>query len=154
MKQVAKCDMAKNLLLPASRCCLCGKAYEVTSGARLVAQKTMGIVVSATPRNGGDESFSRRSCRLANIPGTYLVVWGPTGVWGDDELEGAKQMVADGEVPWFCQTCAQRLCGQCGSPVKYPHGADILCDDGTTRHCAILPVPAGCTNPACHRYRE
>ncbi len=56
---------------------------------------------------------------------------------------------AEGHLPWFCQKCASVVCDICGS-IRIPLGADILHDDGTTGHAAILPIGNRyCSNPAC-----
>jgi hypothetical protein len=56
---------------------------------------------------------------------------------------------AEGYLRWFCQKCARVVCDLCGS-IKLPLGADILHDDGSTAHAAILPIGSRyCSNPAC-----
>jgi len=55
----------------------------------------------------------------------------------------------EGRRRWFCQRCAHVVCDVCGS-IRIPLGADILHDDGTTGHAAILPLGNRyCSNPAC-----
>ncbi len=55
----------------------------------------------------------------------------------------------EGYLRWFCQKCAGVVCDVCGS-VQIPLGSDILHDDGSTGHAALLPIGNRyCSNPAC-----
>jgi len=56
---------------------------------------------------------------------------------------------AEGYLRWLCQKCAHVVCDVCGS-IRIPLGSDILHDDGTKGHAAVLPIGNRyCSNPAC-----
>ena len=48
----------------------------------------------------------------------------------------------------------ESLCPECGAPLNYPMGSDVLYDNGCSSHCPCLPVNCGCSNPNCKHYRE
>jgi len=55
---------------------------------------------------------------------------------------------SEGYLRWFCQKCSGVVCHACGS-IRIPLGSDILHDDGTISHAALLPIGNYCSNPAC-----
>lgn len=56
---------------------------------------------------------------------------------------------AEGYLRWLCQKCSGVVCRACGS-IRIPLGSDILHDDGTISHAAILPTGNRyCSNPEC-----
>lgn len=110
---------------PDSKCILCQCTLEEVGGKRIVAQYPKGITRSK--------------------------------IWGFDEeiKKRALKIFKEGKHPWFCQKCADLSCSICGSPIQTPCGSDVLYDDGSTWHIAILPIGhGGCINPECPHHRK
>ena len=55
---------------------------------------------------------------------------------------------------WVCQSCGDRACDTCGSPLYPPLASDVVHDDGTVRHIGILPIRPKCIRPSCGRWGE
>ena len=79
--------------------------------------------------------------RLEDVGGERIVATA-AGLW----VTPARD--SEGYLRWLCQKCAGVVCKACGS-IRIPLGSDILHDDGTILHVAILPISVYCSNPAC-----
>ena len=149
MKQIPKSKMR---LLPAHVCTICERPLSAIGGCRITATYTRGSLLSDKYLGGGNPDFPKRSFPLRTGPKRYLVVWG--SFWDDDAIiQRAIDTVENGKRPWFCQLCANRICHECGQPVQFIHGSDILKDNGYCPHAAILPISPGCCNPNCSKHR-
>ena len=132
---------------PAYTCIMCQKTLEHIKGKRIIAQRHRGIIISDIDQRGSAE-YPRISYRLSEVPKKYLVVWGEE-LQNNDLIKRARNAYANGKLPWLCQVCSGHTCKACGTPLVYPAGADILEDDGTVDHAAILPASVKCLNPNC-----
>ncbi len=148
------CKVNQPMRLPAERCAICEKTLEETGGMRIVAQKFRGVGLSDKYQGGGNPDYPRQSVSLEDGSGTYLLVWGEKSKWTDAAIERARRAYLAGQRPWMCQRCAERKCSQCGSPINYPMGSDVLYDSGCSSHVAIFPFDPGCCNKNCKKYRE
>lgn len=147
----------KNRRMPSAGCVICEKTLEqVGGGKRIIAQGLRGVVLTdKATGNGGCKNPSRtRFLNGENDQDGYLLVWGEPGMWTEASIERARQAFLDGERPWLCQICAIRQCSECGAPINYPMGSDILYDDGCSTHVPIFPFDPGCTNLNCKKYKE
>ena len=75
-------------------------------------------------------------------------------MWTDEAVQRALRSFHKGKRPWFCQLCGNRICPECGSPLRHPVGSNVLCDDGRSSHVAMLPCCPGCVNTKCKKYRD
>ena len=141
-------EILEEKLSPADTCIFCGKRLDEIGGKRIVAQNSRGIILAKKPWHG------RKSFKLSDDKEVYLVVWGGKHEWTASMMEKAKETYAQGKRPWYCQICGGHTCSECGSPRKLPMGADILDEDGISRHVPILPCDLGCINPKCKKYRK
>ena len=137
-------------LLPAPVCAICEMPLSSIGGRRIAATYIRGSFFSDKYLGGGNPDFPKRSFPLKTGPKKFLVIWGN---WGDDAIQRALDAVENGKRPWFCQKCEGRLCHECGNPVQFIHGADILKDNGDCPHAAIIPIPPGCCNQNCIKHR-
>ena len=133
---------------PDDRCCVCEKSLEEVGGRRIIAQHLRGVVLSQKYRGGGNPDYPHKSFKINDKP-LYLVVWGKPSMWMEKAIQRALRAINEGKTPWFCQICGNRVCPECGSPLKHPVGSDVLYDDGCSSHVAMLPIHPGCTNPEC-----
>lgn len=140
--------------LPAENCAICNKSLDEVGGKRIVAQQILGIGLSTKRQGGGNAKYPYQSVQLYSEPDIYMLVWGEKEKWSKEALNSAKQAYLDGKRPWFCQVCGVRVCTECGSPVNYPVGSDVLYDNGCSSHVPIIPADLGCINPDCANYRE
>lgn len=143
-----------NRRLPSERCILCEKRLEDVGGKRIIAQKLRGLVLSHKHLGGGNPDYPHQSFQLEDEEGSYLVVWGDKELWTQGAIEKAKQEFLHGRRPWLCQLCARRECSECGAPINYPMGSDILYANGCSSHVAMSPFDPGCINTECKKYRE
>jgi hypothetical protein len=139
---------------PAPTCAVCGRHRDEVRGRRLVISKARSISFASAglPLPGKSHSGKRHVQLAGRFQHLVLVLWGPWP-WPDAGIERAKGHAQDGCRPWTCQLCDGYTCDACGSASAYPGGAEVLYDDGTIGHCALLPAPPGCLNPACPRCR-
>lgn len=144
----------KGSRLPDTQCSMCGKAFEEVGGKRIVAQKHRAVFLSKEYRGGEDADFPFRSFDVGEGEEQYLVVQGEKEKWPPEAIERARQAFKEGYRPWFCQICAEYKCSECGAPINYPMGADVLYENGCSTHIAIHPFDPGCSNPACRRYKN
>lgn len=138
---------------PAKTCIFCDKSLEEVGGKRLVAQKSKGVHLSNEYRGGGNPDYPFQSTKLFDDLGVYVVVWGERSLWIESTIEKAKNEFLTGYQPWFCQSCGNRVCLKCGSPLNHPSGSDVLHDDGNITHVSMLPCDFGCINPSCEKYQ-
>ena len=141
-------------LTPSATCIFCNKKLEDVGGKRIIAQKFIGVVLSAKYQGGGNKDYPRKSVKLNDKLEYYVVTWDEKCRWTQSLIEKARNEFFTGYHPWFCQICGARTCSKCGSPINYPMGSDILYDNGCSGHCGILPFNPGCNNPDCANYRE
>ena len=139
---------------PAKRCVFCNNTIQDIGGKRLVAQSLRGIVLSTTTHGGGTKDYPYQSIKLYDNSEIYMVVWGEADKWTESVIARAKHEYRSGKQPWFCQICGERKCSECGSPLNYPMGSDILFGNGSLSHAAILPIDPGCNNPDCSKYKK
>lgn len=144
----------ENARLPSDKCVLCEKRLEDVGGKRIIAQQLRGLMLSSKYMGGGNSDYPYQSCKLHDDEDLYLVVWGEKEKWTLPAIKRAKEEFLNGRRPWLCQICAHRKCSECGSPINYPMGSDILYDNGCSSHVAIFPFDPGCINPDCDKYRE
>lgn len=76
-----------------------------------------------------------------------------------EEVGGYRLIVKEGWLKperraWICQSCGDRACKACGSPLNPPLASDVLHDDGAVRHIGIYPVRPKCIRPSCGRFDE
>lgn len=140
--------------LPSDACLLCGKKLEEVGGRRLVAQQGRGLKLSEKHPGGGNPDYPYQSVKLHDNADVYVVIWGEKRTWNEAILHKAREEYLKGFQPWFCQLCGLRQCTECGSPINFPMGSDILHDDGRVTHAGIFPFDPGCINPKCEKYRE
>lgn len=136
---------------PAATCAGCEKPISEIGGRRMVARTFMGVDLFHD-----NQAVTLRSLpqpgRTFRLLGRYrqivVVFWGDA--WMPNWIERALEAAEAGSRPWLCQRCMQHaLCELCGSPYRWPPGADVIGDDGRYLHCAILPVTPPCTNLDC-----
>ena len=148
-------ESMKKTLPPAERCVICEQTLdEVGGGKRIIAQQLRGLCLADRPQGGGNPDYPRKSVPLGDGTGRYLMVWGEPEKWTDESIERARQTYVDNQRPWLCQRCAERTCSECGAPINYPMGSDILHGNGCSTHAAIFPFDPGCTNRQCRKYRD
>lgn len=141
--------------LPSDCCVLCGRTLEdVGGGKRIIGQKLRGVTLTDRFQGGGNSEFPNKSVPLGDGTDRYLLVWGEPEQWTDEAIERARQEYLAGRRPWLCQLCGERKCSQCGWPINYPMGSDILHDSGCSTHIAIFPFDPGCINKQCKKYRD
>lgn len=147
MNSQNKKDVNSNYV-PADSCIICNKKLEEVRGERIIAQRSRGIIVSDHYQDG-NQKYPRQSHKLSQNPDRYLVIWGDEELWTENAIKRAKKEYLEGKQSWFCQICGNRTCDDCGSPMSVPMGSDILGDDGSSSHVAIIPVAVKCINPNC-----
>jgi len=138
--------------LPDKRCVICNQTIDDVGGRRIVAQKFRGIFLSDRPIGGGNLEFPVKSIKLYKYEEIYITYQGE--FWCDDSVERAKQSFLNGLRPWFCQKCGKYSCTECGEPITYPMGSDVLFDDGCSSHIPIHPFDPGCINSNCKKYNK
>jgi len=139
---------------PAKICIFCNKPLSEIGGKRLVAQQLRGVTLDNKYRGGGNKDFPYQSIRLFDDLEIYMVFWGERAKWTQAAIAQARKEYQNGNSPWFCQSCGARKCSQCGSPINYPMGSDILYANGCSSHAGIFPFDPGCINPDCEKYKE
>ncbi len=144
----------KKKRLPAKQCVLCQNPLAEIGGMRIVAQHSWEVGVTDQPRGGGNPQYPERSIPLEDGSGLFLWVKGDPSKWTDAAIERARRDYLDGVRPWLCQKCTDRVCGECGAPINYPMGSDVLYDNGCSMHIAVFPFDPGCSNKACRKYKE
>jgi len=145
----------KEWRLPTRCCVLCDRTLEeVGGGKRIVWSGTIGVGLSDRPRGGGNPEFPEKSAPLDDGSGCYVLVKGRRELWTDDNIERARQAYLSGQQPWICQRCAGRVCRECGAPINYPVGADILHNSGCSTHAPVFGFDPGCTNRNCRKFRK
>lgn len=127
---------------------ICQKKLREIGGRRLVAQQQRGVSVVPSEEAGPDTES------VPEQPGLALRLWGGGDFDTAEVRERARQTLAEGRRPWFCQACGGRACGQCGAPLNMPMGSDCLDDEGQVTHFGNFPVRPACTNPQCNRFKE
>ena len=137
---------------PAESCIVCNKQLKEVGGKRIIAQISRGIVISDKYQEGNGGKYPRQYYKLTENPDKYLTIWGKE-LQKDGIIERAEREYAEGKQSWFCQVCGNRTCEECGAPIQFLVGSDILDDDGNSSHIPILPVSQGCINPKCKRYK-
>ena len=144
---------------PSKTCLLCDSTIEEIGGIRITTTNSRGVFISNKEWSGSDSPrrgrapYPCRSYKLGNE--SYIIMRGPANEGFNDELlEKAKRQFENDERPWLCQRCAHRLCSQCGEPLNRPPAVDMLCDDGSSSHIAIMSVDRGCINKECDKYKE
>ncbi len=140
--------------LPATRCVFCAQPLQATGGRRMVAQHNLAVVLAEGPRGGGNLKVPERVWPLAEGRDAKLLLRGEPNRWNKSAMERARQDALAGWQPWFCQSCAGRVCSICGTPSVYPMGADVIDEQGRITHLAIFPFNPGCANPHCARYKN
>ena len=139
--------------LPAERCVLCQHPLDAIGGMRIIAQHGWAVGLTDRYRGGGNPQYPERSVPLEDGTGRYLLVKGDPSRWTDAAIKRAQQDYLAGFRPWLCQKCTGRVCRECGEPVNYPMGSDVLYDSGCSSHIPILPFDPGCSNGECGKYR-
>jgi len=139
---------------PAEACVFCNKPLKDVGGKRLIAQKLRGVTLTDKKRGGGNKDFPHQCIKLFSDPLVYMDYWGEKEKWTDSAILSAKNSYLNGKRPWFCQICGERKCSECGSPINYPMGSDILYGNGCSSHAPILPFDPGCANPSCKKYKS
>jgi len=142
------------LCLPAGRCVLCEKTLEEIGGMRIVAGRFWAVGLTDRYRGGGNPDYPQRSIPLEEGSSRYLLVQGRPEAWSEAAIERARQEFLDGRHPWVCQKCTGQVCSQCGEPINYPMGSDVLHDSGCTTHIAVFGFDPGCSNRNCRKYRK
>lgn len=139
---------------PAEACIFCNKTLKEVGGKRLIAQKLRGITLTNKKHGGGNKDFPHQCFELFSEPLIYMDCWGEKKQWSDSAISSAKKAYLRGRRPWFCQICGERKCSECGSPINYPMGSDILYGNGCSSQAPIHPINSGCTNPNCNNYKD
>ena len=137
--------------LPSNECALCRKPLEETGGRRITAMHTMKIGPNNRHIAGGNPVYPDFSIKIDDD--LYAYYRGPKEYWTEEFIEYLVNEIEGHQHPWICQKCANRVCNECGSPVQYLHGCDVIYDDGCSTHSAILPIQPGCTNPDCKNHK-
>jgi hypothetical protein len=105
--------------LPGERCIVCRRTLNDVGGQRIVA----AIDVSVRIVDDGLEPS-------VEITGLRCPLFARAR---------AKRIVYSGGYPWVCQRCAGvGLCSRCSTPYPIAPGADVLSDDGTVLHVALV----------------
>ncbi|MBO1270837.1 hypothetical protein J3L11_04130 [Shewanella sp. 4t3-1-2LB] len=139
------------MLPPADTCVVCEKHLSEIGGYRLTAGGSKGIFIchkADMTKRLGDGVLSL-NCNAA----LELRYFGDDKFWTKDVLKRAVIQAESGKYPWFCQCCGGYACKDCGAPLFYPPGTDVIHDDGKHLHCAIFPVPRKCINAECDNYK-
>ena len=137
-------------LTPTTECVFCSRTLHEVGGKRLVATGSLVVTCRTEPVHGGGwRSYALDANGEADSG--FMVVRGDC--WEPKTTETALSAFRSGLHPWFCQTCGNRACGGCGSPLAIPMAANILHGDGVVLHQVVLPFDPGCTNSACPRFR-
>ena len=139
--------------LPADNCLLCDKPLNEIGGRMIISQRLRGISLSSKYLGGGNKDYPYQSIKLYDEGNLYVTVWGDKSIWTVDIINKAKSEFLNKKHPWFCQVCGQRVCNKCGQSINYPAGSDIISEDGSFSHCAMLPINLGCINVSCENYR-
>jgi len=147
-------DSEDKKLPPSEKCIFCNKKISEVGGARIIAQKLRGIVLSVKYEGIVDKDYPHQSVKLDDKSDLYVVTWGEKEKWTKSTIEKARNEFLRGLRPWFCQVCGDRKCSKCGFPFKYPMGSDILYDNGCSSHVTIFPFDPGCSNPNCEKYKK
>lgn len=148
-------DNLDNLkLIPSESCLFCHKTIEEVGGKRIISQQLRGVILSNKDQGGGNKDYPHQSVRLMDNSDRYVVVWGEKNKWTKSLIDKAHTEFLSGHHPWFCQVCGERKCDNCGYPLNYPMGSDIIDNNGCSSHCAIHPFDPGCSNPNCVNYKE
>ena len=141
---------------PASESCVfCNKTLDEVGGRRIVAQQLRGVSLSEKKMGGGNKDYPHRSLQLFDdCDDVYVVFWGEKELWTESAVEKVKKEYQTGYRPWFCQICGKRTCSECGAPINYPMGSDLLSAGGCSSHAPIHPFDPGCINPNCEKYKQ
>lgn len=139
---------------PAKTCVFCNKSLNDIGGKRIIAQQLRGVALSKKKTGGGNINFPHQSVQLFSDPNVFMDMWGEKEKWNESSIKSAKNSYLNGKRPWFCQICAVRQCSNCGSPINYPMGSDILSGNGCSSHVGIFPFDPGCNNPDCDKYKK
>lgn len=136
---------------PAETCVVCDKPFSAIGGRRLYATHFLGIYLTREPKTSNSAEIG--CIEIPNLDGLLLQYRGSEAFWNDNVLSRAISQAEAGTHPWFCQCCGGYGCKECGAPLFYPPGADIINDEGKKLHCAVFPVPRKCINPECSNYK-
>lgn len=155
--EIAKQKVLSDLSLkrpPSENCVLCTKSIDEVGGKRIYAQSSRGIKLAERNLGGGSKEYPHRCIKLYEDRNILMHYWGEPKKWGQESIDRAKEEFLNGRHPWFCQVCAERYCHQCGKPINYPVGSDVIYDDGEKSHFSMIPVNVGCMNSKCDNYRD
>lgn len=146
IKQNIKC-------LPFRSCVICEKPLDEVGGKRIISQKLRGIALSNKYRGGGNKDYPYQSFKVDELSEKYVVVWGERNLWSFKVVQRAIKQYQLGTRPWFCQVCGVRICSNCGMPINYPMGSDVIDQNGCISHFPIFGFNPGCINKKCGGYR-
>ncbi|MBI4614789.1 MAG: hypothetical protein HY720_14355 [Planctomycetes bacterium] len=139
--------------LPTDRCARCERTLSETGGQRLLVPDRFWTETEIEEA-GGSMEIIRRMFK-GEIPAG--VVQQAPGGWSEEDLTRVRRAVAEaddrGLVAWVCQRCMHRVCRECGEPLVVPPCADVVDDAGKMSHGPYFGEAAGCTNPACARFK-
>lgn len=140
--------------LPAHVCAICSKSLEEVGGKRIVGNQLRGVFLSDKPSGGGNPEYPAISKHVDDNPDVYLIIKGEKTKWTDEAIDRAIMIYFNGQHPWMCQVCAERKCSECGAPINYPVGCDVIDENGCISHYPMIPADLGCINPDCKKYRD
>ncbi len=150
------CDDSENDLIfkkvpkivPSENCLLCGRSLNETKGHMLKHGHKYSLYLSLKKRN---ENYYK-SIFLKELGEIFLVIRGP---FTPEIIRKAISEFENNKHPWFCQTCdGFHLCKVCNTPIVVPQGSDVIRDDGSYGHYAILGVAIRCQNENCPNFRK
>jgi len=140
-------DLVK--LPPAQKCLICSRTLRTRKhDRRITAVQELGVRV----RESAQSVIPGRCMITARLPDGRTVCveyWGSDGQWTPAILERARILVEDGQHPWFCASCAGRVCPVCQAPLLYPVGSDVIHENGEILHVPIWPFRVGCSRRTC-----
>lgn len=142
----------ERISLPSHECMFCRKTIEKAGGRRIFSKHDLSITRSKKYRGGGN-----KDCPFVSVPfgkKQYINFRGKKELWTRVLETYVTREFNAGRQPWYCQKCVGRICRECGSPVQYLHGCDVIYEDGSTTHSAIFPIPQGCINRRCKAHRK